>query len=66
VVLIKLSCNTVLVEQDFKNTQFTTHAPEHVGATTNYPSTMVTSCSRYVKPCVNLPYLSECRVKNFS
>jgi len=59
------SCS-VLAEQDFKNTQFTTHAPERVGATTNYLGTMATWCSGYVKPCVNLPYLSECRVKKFS
>jgi hypothetical protein len=56
----------VFAEQDFKNTQFTTHAPEHVGATTNYLGTTITWCSRYGKLRVTLPYLSEYRLKKFS
>jgi hypothetical protein len=45
VVIIKLYCDRVLAEQDFKNAQFTTHAPERVGATTNNLGTMATWCS---------------------
>jgi hypothetical protein len=56
----------VLAQQDFKNTKFTTHATECVGATINYLGNMATWCSGYLKPCVNLPYLSEYRVKKIS